>query len=165
MKTVYPVWAMVGYLQCGHCMKSIHKSVVVNYSPAEMFQLVSDVPAYSQFLPWCDFSRVLQTTPEGKIAEVGIGLCAVRQSFTTRNVEQPGKQIDMHLVRGPFSQLSGQWRFAPVGDDNARACRIDFQLRYSFANLLLARLVGPLFDKIASNMVDAFIQRAKKVYG
>ena len=159
------MWTLDGYLQCGHCMKSIHKSVVVDYSPAEMFQLVSDVPAYCQFLPWCDFSRVLQITPNGKIAEVGVGMCAMRHSFTTRNVEQPGKQIDMYLVRGPFSQLSGQWRFAAVGDDNAHACRIDFHLRYSFANILLARLMGPLFDKIACTMVDAFIQRAKKVYG
>ena len=102
MKTVYPVWAMVGYLQCGHCMKSIHKSVVVNYSPAEMFQLVSDVPAYSQFLPWCDFSRVLQTTPEGKIAEVGIGLFAVRQSLPRAILSSPASRLICIWCAGHF---------------------------------------------------------------
>jgi len=29
----------------------------------------------------------------------------------------------------------------------------------------LATLVGPVFDKIASNMVDAFVTRADQVYG
>ena len=36
---------------------------------------------------------------------------------------------------------------------------------YGFSNALLATLVGPVFDKIASTMVDAFVQRAEQVYG
>ena len=29
----------------------------------------------------------------------------------------------------------------------------------------LAKVVGPVFDKIASNLVDAFVKRADQVYG
>ena len=32
-------------------------------------------------------------------------------------------------------------------------------------SLALAAVVGPIFDKIAASMMDAFIQRAEKVYG
>ena len=146
-------------------MKSICKSVLVPYSPQEMFELVSHVPAYPQFLPWCSFARVLEALPNGKVAEVGIGLGAVQQSFVTRNIEQPAQQIDMRLVRGPFSDLHGQWRFEAVGDGSGRVCRVQLDLNYRFSNFLLARLVGPIFDKIATTMVDAFIQRAHTVYG
>jgi ribosome-associated toxin RatA of RatAB toxin-antitoxin module len=38
-------------------------------------------------------------------------------------------------------------------------------LRYSFANRALAALVGPVFDKIAGSMVEAFVKRAAQVYG
>ena len=138
-------------------MKSVRKAVLVPYTPAQMFQLVSDVPAYPQFLPWCDFARVLEQTATGKVAEVGIGMGGIRQSFVTRNVERPDQRIDIQLVRGPFSHLHGQWRFDEA-DPNAQAgCRV--------SNFLLGRLVGPVFDKIASTLVDAFTQRARKVYG
>ena len=146
-------------------MKSVCKSVLVPYSPLEMFELVSQVPAYPQFLPWCSFARVLQTLPDGKVAEVGFGLGGLRHSFVTHNSEQPGKQIDIRLVRGPFSSLHGQWRFEPVGDGSTRACRVCLNLNYRFSNFLLARAVGPVFDKIAITMVDAFSHRAQHVYG
>jgi ribosome-associated toxin RatA of RatAB toxin-antitoxin module len=29
----------------------------------------------------------------------------------------------------------------------------------------LGRLVGPVFDKIAATLVDAFVKRAQQVYG
>jgi ribosome-associated toxin RatA of RatAB toxin-antitoxin module len=146
-------------------MKSVRKSVLVPYSPAEMFELVSAVPAYPQFLPWCHFARVLEILPDGKVAEVGIGLGGLRQSFVTRNTERCGQQIDIRLVRGPFSDLHGQWRFESLGDGSTRACRVQLDLNYRFSNFLLARLVGPVFDSIAVTLVDAFTQRAYQVYG
>jgi ribosome-associated toxin RatA of RatAB toxin-antitoxin module len=30
---------------------------------------------------------------------------------------------------------------------------------------MLARVVGPVFDKIAASLVDAFVQRADELYG
>jgi ribosome-associated toxin RatA of RatAB toxin-antitoxin module len=69
------------------------------------------------------------------------------------------------LVDGPFSKLDGEWSFTPVGDDTQRACRVALTLRYDFASIALAALVGPVFDKIAGSLVDAFVKRAQQVYG
>ena len=71
----------------------------------------------------------------------------------------------MHLVRGPFSQLEGEWRFLPVGQGTERACRVELTLQYGFDNGALAKLVGPIFDRIANSMVEAFVARAEQVYG
>jgi ribosome-associated toxin RatA of RatAB toxin-antitoxin module len=86
----------------------------------------------------------------------------VRQSFTTRNENQPGKAIDMRLVEGPFRQFAAAWRFSPL---STQACRIDFSLQYEFSSRALARLLEPLFDRIADTMVDAFARRADEIYG
>ncbi len=64
-----------------------------------------------------------------------------------------------------FSKLEGNWLFHPVGDGSQRACKVELQLVYGFDSVALATLVGPIFDRIANSMVDAFIQRAEKVYG
>lgn len=146
-------------------MKTLSKNVLIWYSPAEMFALVTDVESYPQFLPWCDCGRVLESTADGMVAEVGIAMAGLRQSFVTRNTHIDQERVNMELVRGPFSALQAQWRFEPLGDGSQRACRVCFDIRYDFSSRALAMLVGPVFDKIAASLVDAFIARAKKVYG
>ena len=146
-------------------MKSVHKSVLIWHSAQQMFDLVVDVERYPQFLPWCDHGKVLERHDDGVTAEVGIAFKAVKQSFTTRNQHVPGREVRLHLVSGPFSKLEGVWTFTPVGGEGERACRVDLKLRYGFANALLATLVGPVFDKIAGSLVDAFVKRAEQVHG
>ena len=146
-------------------MKNIHKSVLIWYSPEEMFRLVTDVDHYPEFLPWCDKARVLETDAHGMVAEVGINLGGIQQTFTTRNDHEEGRSVGMTLVQGPFSKLSGMWRFTPVGDGSQRACKVELDLQYGFSSKTLAALVGPVFDKIAASLVDAFVKRAEAVYG
>jgi ribosome-associated toxin RatA of RatAB toxin-antitoxin module len=146
-------------------MKTVHKSVLIWYSPQEMFALVTDVPRYPEFLPWCDRSAVLAEDADGMTAEVGIALGGIHQSFTTRNTHHAPDSVDVKLIKGPFSQLDGQWRFSPVGDGTQRACKIDLTLNYGFSSATLSALVGPVFDKIAATLVDAFVKRAEQVYG
>jgi ribosome-associated toxin RatA of RatAB toxin-antitoxin module len=146
-------------------MKTVHKSVLIWYSPAEMFALVTDVASYPQFLPWCDRASVQDGTAEGMTAKIGISFAGIRQSFTTRNRHEQDRKVSIKLVDGPFSCLEGEWNFLPVGDGSQRACKIEFVLSYDFDNRALAALVGPVFDKIAGSMVDAFVKRASVVYG
>lgn len=145
-------------------MKTVHKSVLIWYSAEEMFSLVTDVARYPEFLPWCDHASVLAQDDRGMKAEVGIAFGGIRQTFTTRNEHVPGRAVSMKLLDGPFSQLDGQWKFAPLGDEQQRACKVELQLQYGFENPALAALVGPVFDKIAGSLVDAFVKRAEDVY-
>jgi ribosome-associated toxin RatA of RatAB toxin-antitoxin module len=147
------------------CMKNIHKSVLIWYSPEEMFRLVTDVERYPEFLPWCDHARVIAQTPEGMEAEIGLRISGIHQSFSTRNTHVPGREVQMQLVNGPFSNLSGGWTFHPVGDGSQRACKVELNLNYGFSSSTLSAIIGPVFDKIAGSLVDAFIERAEKVYG
>lgn len=148
-------------------MKTVHKSVLIWYSAEEMFNLVTDIDQYPQFLPWCDHAKVVASTATGMTAEIGISMSAVKQTFTTQNthtISSAAHQVAMKLVNGPFSKLEGAWDFTPVGDSSQRACKIELRLKYGFDNAVLATLVGPVFDKIAATMVDAFVKRADLVY-
>jgi ribosome-associated toxin RatA of RatAB toxin-antitoxin module len=146
-------------------MKTVHKSVLIWYSASEMFALVTDVARYPQFLPWCDRARVLEKTETGMKAEIGISFSGIRQTFTTQNEHVQDREVSIKLLDGPFSQLDGHWLFTPVGGDDQRACKVELDLTYGFANVPLHTLVGPVFDKIAGSLVDAFVKRAEEVYG
>ncbi|RCW72640.1 type II toxin-antitoxin system RatA family toxin [Pseudorhodoferax soli] len=146
-------------------MKTVQKSVLIWYSAEQMFDLVAQVDQYPQFLPWCDRAAVLERHADGMTAEVGIAFAGIHQGFTTRNTHVPGRQIAMRLVKGPFSKLEGDWSFQPVGDGTQGACRVGLELRYGFSSMALAAVVGPVFDRIAGSLVDAFVKRAEQVYG
>jgi ribosome-associated toxin RatA of RatAB toxin-antitoxin module len=149
-------------------MKTVRKTVLIWYSAQEMFDLVTDPQRYPQFLPWCSHARVISSDAQGMEAELGLSFMGVKQSFTTRNEHIAGDagvlEERIHLVKGPFSKLEGRWQFTPVGQAGERACRIDLTLDYGFSSGLLARAIGPVFDKIAASLVDAFVQRADMVF-
>jgi ribosome-associated toxin RatA of RatAB toxin-antitoxin module len=146
-------------------MKTVHKSVLIWYSAEEMFDLVTDVDRYPEFLPWCDKAFAHDRTEAGMLAEIGIAFAGLHQTFRTRNEHVPGREVHIRLVEGPFSRLEGRWTFTPLGNEKQRACKVELELHYGFDNATLSRLVGPVFDKIASSMVDAFVKRAEHVYG
>ena len=145
-------------------MKTVKKSVLIWYSPAEMYRLVTLVDDYPQFLPWCDKARVVSLEENGMLAEIGIAFSGIHQTFSTRNKHIENRQVVIDLVDGPFSKLEGEWNFLPLGDETQRACKVELNLTYGFDNTL-GRLISPVFDKIAGSMVDAFVKRAKQVYG
>ncbi len=134
-----------------------------------MFDLVSDVASYPQFLPWCDQARILQRHADGQTAEIGLSFNGLRQKFSTRNTHAhlPGGVLEdeLRLVQGPFSRLDGRWRYSPVGNAQLASCKVELEMSYDFDNTAMAALVGPVFERIASNLVDAFVKRAEVVYG
>jgi ribosome-associated toxin RatA of RatAB toxin-antitoxin module len=145
-------------------MKHVNKSVLLWYSPHEMYELVTAVADYPKFLPWCERAEVLEKLNDGVTAKMQLAYRGVRYAFTTRNRHIPDGSVIVSLVDGPFSELECAWRFIPLGKD-ARACKIEFTMRYAFPSGTLEAVVSPVFDRIANTFVDSFVRRAEQVYG
>lgn len=143
-------------------MAEIEKSVLVEYSADQMFALVDGVEDYPKFLPWCGGASVDMRDDITMHATVNIDYHHLKHSFTTKNTRLYPELIKMTLLDGPFKDLDGSWRFVPLSEN---ACKIEFHLKYTFSNKLLEKLVGPVFYMIANSFVEAFIERAKVVYG
>lgn len=150
-------------------MKHVKKSVLLWYSPAEMYRLVTDVATYPDFLPWCERGEILTQHDDGMTARIHLAYAGVRHAFTTRNVHAADRAVRVTLVDGPFSLLEGSWDFVPLGrpggEGEAEACRIEFDLRYAFSSRPLEVVLSPVFDRVANTFVDSFVTRAEQVYG
>ena len=148
-------------------MKHVRKSVLLWYTPIEMYELVTDIQDYPTFLPWCDKAEVLEHHDDGVTARLGLAYMGVRHAFTTRNRHVPATSVTVQLVDGPFSLLDGTWVFRPLSRPGSeeQACKIEFDLRYAFASKALETVVSPVFDKVANTFVDSFVRRAEDVYG
>ena len=143
-------------------MPLVQKSALVPHSAAEMFALVDDVERYPEFLPWCGGTRVLSRDEFSTVATIDINYLGIRQSFTTANLKQGSKSMQITLREGPFKELKGAWHFAPLGSDG---CKVSLRLDYAFANAVLDAAVGPVFGMIANTMIERFVERAAALYG
>ena len=148
-------------------MKHVRKSVLLWYSPREIYDLVVGVEQYPKFLPWCHRAEVLEQHEDGVTARLSLSYLGVHHAFTTRNRHVPGESVTVTLVDGPFSLLDGTWLFRSLGrpgvDDHA--CKVELDLRYVFSSGTLEAVVSPVFDRVAGTLVDSFVRRAEEVYG
>ncbi|HEX5513340.1 MAG TPA: type II toxin-antitoxin system RatA family toxin [Gammaproteobacteria bacterium] len=143
-------------------MASVSRSALVPYSAEQMFELVTDVNSYREFLPWCGDSRVLKQEGDVVEASILVSKAGIERAFTTRNRMQPGKMVEIRLVEGPFRHLDGYWRFYPLRED---ACKVTLDLDFEFSSKVITLAFGKVFTQIANTLVDAFVKRAKEVHG
>lgn len=143
-------------------MAEVKKSVLVGYSPEQMFALVDAVERYPEFLPWCSGAAVSHRDAATTRATIRISFRGVKQSFTTENAKDPPRTMSMKLVEGPFRVLDGHWNFIALG---GAGCKVEFRLHYEFSNRILEKLIGPVFSHIANTLVEAFVRRAQQLYG
>ena len=131
------------------------------YTPEQMFDLVADVGSYPEFLPWCAGARVRTRTETQIVADLTIGFGPFRESFTSRVALDPPRQVRVRYENGPFRYLNNQWTFTP----DPRGCHVDFFVDFEFRSRLLQHAIGVVFNEAVRRMVNAFLKRARDVYG
>ena len=143
-------------------MAIVEKSLLIERSAQQMFDLVDNVEDYPRFLPWCSQTRVEFRDDKKTVATLYIQYLTVKSHFTTQNDKEIPIRMGLRLVDGPFRRLEGLWCFKPLAEN---ACKIDFRLSYEFSSKLFEKIIGPVFSQIANTFVDAFVKRADEVYG
>jgi coenzyme Q-binding protein COQ10 len=134
---------------------------IVPWRAEQLFDLVADVGKYPQFLPWCVGARVRTRTETDLTADLTIGFGPFRESFASRVELDRPHQVRVHYENGPFRYLKNQWTFTP----DPKGCRVDFFVDFEFRSRLLQAAIGVVFNEAVKLMVNAFLKRARDVYG
>jgi coenzyme Q-binding protein COQ10 len=134
---------------------------LVPYRPEQLFDLVADVGAYPRFLPWCVGARVRSRTEKELVADLTIGFGPFRESFTSRVALERPHRIDVRYENGPFRYLKNQWTFTP----DPQGCTVGFFVDFEFRSRILQAAIGVVFTEAVRRMVNAFLKRARDVYG
>jgi ribosome-associated toxin RatA of RatAB toxin-antitoxin module len=142
-------------------MAQVQKMVLINHSASRMYALVDDVKKYPEFLPWCGGVDLIKQDESSTIATLHIAYHGLNQKFTTENHKTFPSLMEIKLKDGPFKHLEGVWRFTEL---NEGACKVEFKLNYEFTNILIEKIIAPVFSHIANTFVDGFVARADVVY-
>lgn len=133
---------------------------IVDYTPEQLYDLVSDVEKYPTFLPWCSGARVRSKTDQELIADLTIGFGPFRETFTSRVALERPTRIKVRYEQGPFRYLNNTWTFLPVDS----GCSVDFFVDFEFRSRLLQAAIGVVFNEAVKVLVSAFLRRAEEIY-
>jgi coenzyme Q-binding protein COQ10 len=140
---------------------------IMPYSADQMYALISDIEAYSQFLPWVAGARIRSRRPEAKgevvEADLVVSFKLFRERFGSRVTLAPGEhQIDVEYLDGPFRYLNNHWQFTPIDE---ASCEVDFFVDFEFKSAMLQAVIGVVFNEAMQRIVRAFERRAEDLYG
>jgi coenzyme Q-binding protein COQ10 len=127
-----------------------------------MFDLVANVGAYSEFLPWVSAIRIRSNSDTEMVADMIVGFKGIRETFTSRVVKQRPTHVRVDYVDGPLKHLHNEWGFR---DDGQGGVLVDFEVEFEFKNRIFEMLAGQFFDKALRKMIGAFEERAAVLYG
>jgi len=140
-------------------MTQIARSALVRRSASHMFDLVNEVEAYPQRFGWCEGARILERSDTEMLARLELKMGGLRTAFTTRNRLLRPQSIELRLVEGPFTKLSGSWIFTELAED---ASKVALSLNFETAGRLMGSALAIGFQGLADRMVDDFVREAQR---
>jgi coenzyme Q-binding protein COQ10 len=138
-----------------------HERRTLPYSAEQMYDLVSDVRRYAEFLPWVAAVRIKSDSEAEMMADLVVGFKALKESFSSRVLKTPKSKITVDYLDGPMRHLHNIWLF----EEDGTGCIVDFTVDFSFQNRIFEALAGQYFNTAIRKMTDAFIERAGVLYG
>jgi len=143
-------------------MPSHAEKKVLRHTSEQMFDMVADVAAYPDFLPWCIATRIRSTHEDLMVADMVIGFKMFREQFTSQVTLDRPASIKVEYENGPFKYLKNHWIFESDGDES---CLVDFSVEFEFRSHILEMAIGKVFTEAVHRMVSAFEKRADTLYG
>ena len=145
-------------------MPSYQSTRFLPFHPAFIFEIVSDIEKYPDFLPWCHELSVLDNKKKQMEAEMSVSKGPFEETFRSIVTLSPHKKIQISLVRqkdpqGFLRELTSVWLFEPISD-NESGTNVSFSIDVSLSNFFLNGLLGSVFGDLACDMVEAFEKRA-----
>ncbi len=138
-------------------MDYIRKNELINVNVEIIFDLINDVDNYDTFLPWCSESRIISHDENVVEAEINISKNFLKWKFSTKNKYFHNNRINLELLDGPFSHLTGYWLFKIIDTNNTS---VELYLEYEFDNKLIELSIKPIFSNIMTSILDSFISQA-----
>ncbi|KAK9880050.1 hypothetical protein WA026_008560 [Henosepilachna vigintioctopunctata] len=131
-----------------------------------MFNVVSDVGHYKDFVPFCTKSVILSKSSSKLIGTLEIGFPPIVESYTSKVTLYKPNLVSAICTEGKlFHYLETTWKFSSGLNSNPRSCIIDFYICFRFKSLVHSQIAIFFFDSLVRQMEIAFLEEAKRRYG
>lgn len=150
-------------------MPELSEVKILPHSAKDFYELVIDVDRYSEFLPWCKKSRVVERVSDNNLqADLVMHLKTFNERYRSDvkfcEKEQGVYIVESEAISGPFKNLYSSWKITQDRDEQGKevAC-VEFFISFSFNSFFLNKMIGGVFEKASRKMVSAFEERAREI--
>ncbi len=142
------------------------RTLTIAHRADDLFELVSDIRRYPEFVKWIKSMRVYNEREQGTTrlctGEARVGFSGLTETFATDVKADPeARRIETRLVRGPFRRLLNTWQFEAMDDGTTR---VRFHIDYKFKNPVLQALLAANFDRAVNALINSFLAEADRRY-
>ena len=126
-----------------------------------VFDLVSDVESYPDFLPLWRDAHIVQRDGESYYTDQEVGIGHINERFRTRTRLVRPFYIEVTSDDSLFREFFIRWDFDTVGN----GCRVAVALTWEMKSKSLQTGIDRLLSQAARTMVTAFEGQAEKRFG
>ena len=123
--------------------------------------MIADIASYSDFIPWIEASRLWSQDGE-LLGELFVCFKGFRDSYTSIvELDKEAGTVEASLKEGAFKHLYSVWNITHCDD----GCKVDFRVEFAFKSRMLESMMGGMFKKANTKMIEAFKTRSEELYG
>ena len=142
-------------------MIDINYKKILNHSPINIYEIVSDIDFYSQFIPGCISSEIISRKGNAIEAILVLKYLVMSGNFTSRVLLDPKKlTIISEGIEGPFNSVLTKWSFDEADD----GVLVNINLSLDLNNKIFESILKRNIKKIISQVVLSFEERADILY-
>lgn len=133
----------------------------LNHSPISIYEIVSDIDFYSQFIPGCISSEIISRKGNEVEAILGLKYLVMSGDFKSRvTLDSKKLTIISEGIEGPFNSILTKWSFDKA--DNGVLVNVNISL--DLKNKIFEEILKRNIKKIISQVVISFEERADILY-
>ena len=133
----------------------------LNYSPINIYEMVSDIDFYSQFIPGCTSSEIISRKGNEVEAILGLKYLVMSGDFKSRvTLDSKKLTIISEGIEGPFNSILTKWSF----DEADNGVLVNVNISLDLKNKIFEKILKRNIKKIISQVVISFEERADILY-
>ena len=131
------------------------------YAQKTLFDIVSDVAAYPEFIPGILETSVEPLTPQLFKSWVRFGNSVFQDQYLCQVDLNPCESIIIKGIEGPFKYLNSQWIFLVCSEKPETI--VKFSVEFAFKSKILDYVGRPIFHDLTERMILAFEERVRNL--
>ena len=137
-------------------MLKIEKKVHSNSSAESLYDLVSDVESYSEFIPWCEKSIIERRVHDYFFAKLNMKYLIFSGSFVSKvTLYDYERRINALGVKGSFRYLEANWVFDEYDDGTLVSVNLELDLN----NIILEKAIDSASGVLIKETISSFEKR------